>query len=1308
MLLLAIAGSGFAAAEASAETQVLSADNRGLSFLLRIDSFRQDPGPAGLSIVSFSGAVNVARPGEPDVPARRVAIGLPPDGNITLSAAGSGEELIPDIDILPVPSYSREQPSFKRGSAYEQDGLSPASLVRLENLGYLRGVRTATLLVFPVQYDPRRRVCRTYHEVLVQVRFAKPAPQGNTNLETLNSKSGLGFRASGLGFASSQGILLNGELARQWAVPLDTGVVRNFFELSDKWYQVKIESTGVYKLGYNDLKQAGIDPASLDPRTLRLFTVGAHTPNQAPDSMIEVPLDYVGSSDSVLGAKDYFIFYGQSSSCWDVGYNFFKRNLYTRHNYYWLTWGAGAGRRMATRASPPGSAALSRLGITRQRVEQDLLCPARSGNLWVWQELTKSENQDSVSVVFDLPLNQPELLDRMLIRLYSIDAEGGGNVRIPVHIYLNGMLLDTFIMGLRGAGNPLDRVYRFDSIGVTHLGEKNTVMAVVVGTGLRTAFMDFLELTYLCRLSLKSGELEFLSDSGATELVIGDAGKSPLVLDITNPADPVRVSEVQVRGDSARFSQTGGDSAAYAAVIPSRLRKPLEIVRRTPGNLRGTSLQADYFIIAPDNMYDAAQLLQRYRTGNVRGIPNARVQAVKLSELYDDFSFGLEEPGAIKEFFRLKRPVYGLLVGDATYDYRDNLGLHTPPGVPPYEIGQDLDPQVYSSAAFARDAWYADFEGQGESPDLIIGRLTTRSPEEFRRYYDKLVSYERGDFGFWNKRFVLLADDEILGSDDWLHPEKFRDDLRAYHIPSCERMGALAGSRLELAKVYLTEYPLVSTNDKPDARDELFRQLNNGALLWVFFGHGAGFQLCHERAMGIDDVPRLNNGHRNFFGYFGSCGVGRWEDTKNECVAEEPVRKTDGAIATVGATKGTSPLSNEDLCRRMLSVLFTGDSTAGRAFYTASFVGDKLYHYFGDPALALQLPRTDTAALVTPDTIHAGTQFSYSARPPLGTEGYATVAFANTKLRQYSSIWLTTSYLLPGDEFFRGFGRIDGELLNGTAALPNQFVGARNVSNGSYTPVSKTARVSVLAWDNARSYSLLRDTLYLDTVPTSVMDKHGPEIRMLADGREIFDGSYLPQNFSLGARIADSSGVLIAPVPRFSPSMYFYVNEPTQRISVADAFSYDIGSSTTGRFQAPVALELAEDTIYVVAADNFLNRTIARRVVRTRFGETVQIDNPLVYPNPVADHGWFTFNLNRAARVFVNIHTLSGRLVRRIDNQDCQLGFNQIAWDGTDAQGVRLPNGVYLYRLSALSSDASSGSQRQTSDQVVEKFIVRR
>jgi hypothetical protein len=1308
---------GFAVSKSPVEAQVLSSDNQGLTFTVSVDSVTRLPGGTGAeySIVTFPAAANFAAQGEPDLPVRPLAIGLPPTGEFRIQASGSGEELISGIDVVPVPRYVRDQPSFKPGPVYDQDAFFPSDLVKVEDIGWVRGVRTARLRVSPVQYNPRRHLCRVYHEVTVQVRFAKPAV-ANGRGQPLVSEAETG--------AVPNDILLNGALARGWAVPLDTGVVRNFFSIAPTWYRIKIDSTGVYKLAYSDLKQAGIDPSVLDPRTVRLFTVGEHVPNQAPDSMIEVPLSFQGKRDSVFGTGDYFIFFGQSSSHWNIGYSQFESNLYTPYNYYWLTWGGAPGRRIAAQSSPPGSGAPAHLGNVRQRVEYDSLCPARSGMLWVWHELDKDENQVAESATFDLPMNQPEQLDRLMLSLYSIDPLAAGYVSIPLKVYFNDARLDSLTMGLRGAGNPLNLVYPFDSIGVQPLRDRNAVKLVITGTSLLTMFLDYIELTYHCNLNLKSGTQEFTPDPGASGLVIKNAGAQPFILDITRPENPKLVTDVQLRGDSAAFANTGGDSAAYFAVLPNRLRKPLEILHRTPGNTKLPSLAADYFIIAPDNMYDAVQLLQRYRTGNVRGIPNARVQTVKLSELYDDFSFGLEEPGAIKAFFALKRPQYGLLIGDATYDYRNNLGLNPGPGVPPYEVGADLDPQVYSEAAYALDAWYADFEGQGQSPDMIIGRLTVRTPEEFRSYFDKLVTYEHGDFGFWNKRFVLLADDEILGSDDWTKPQ-FEDPLRQYHIPACEDMGALAGPGMDLVKVYLTDYPLLNVNDKQGARDALFQQLDNGALLWVFFGHGAGFQLCHERAMGIDDIPRLNNGHKNFFAYFGSCGVGRWEDTKNECIAEELVRKTDGAIATVGATKGTSPLSNEDLCRRMLSVVFAGDSTAGRAFYAGSFVGDKLYHYFGDPALVLQLPLMDTATVTTPDTIRAGAQFSYAAGLPFVTGGYAVAASATAELRQYSSPWLTTSYVLPSGsrpvpstggqppfaapdaEFLNAIGRVQAGHLSGFARVPNQFVGSHSGPHGSYTPIPKTARVSVLAWDDTHCYSLLRDTLALDTIPAVSTDHKGPEVKLLADGKEIFDGDYLPQNFQLGARITDSSGVLIAPVSQFSPSMYFYVNDATQRTAVADQFNYDIGSSTTGSFACPVTLDLADDTIYVLAADNFLNRTVARRAVHTRFGGVVQIDNPLVYPNPVSGSGYFTFNLNQAARVEIDIHTISGRLVRRIENQDCQLGYNQISWDGTDGQGVRLPNGIYLYRLLAQSSDASSGSNRQTSDRVLEKFIVK-
>jgi len=84
-------------------------------------------------------------------------------------------------------------------------------------------------------------------------------------------------------------------------------------------------------------------------------------------------------------------------------------------------------------------------------------------------------------------------------------------------------------------------------------------------------------------------------------------------------------------------------------------------VRRSPGSLRNPAVSGDYFVVCPDEFYHAAELFASYREGNVVGIPNARVQTAKLSAVYDDYAFGIEEPGAIKRLLQAKRPAYVLL-----------------------------------------------------------------------------------------------------------------------------------------------------------------------------------------------------------------------------------------------------------------------------------------------------------------------------------------------------------------------------------------------------------------------------------------------------------------------------------------------------------------------------------------------------------------------------------------------------------------------------------------------------------------------
>ena len=58
------------------------------------------------------------------------------------------------------------------------------------------------------------------------------------------------------------------------------------------------------------------------------------------------------------------------------------------------------------------------------------------------------------------------------------------------------------------------------------------------------------------------------------------------------------------------------------------------------------------------------------------------VEVVKIQDIYDEFSYGLKDARAIKDFLGYAynnwnsngHPTYVLLVGDASLDYRDDCG----------------------------------------------------------------------------------------------------------------------------------------------------------------------------------------------------------------------------------------------------------------------------------------------------------------------------------------------------------------------------------------------------------------------------------------------------------------------------------------------------------------------------------------------------------------------------------------------------------------------------------------------------------
>jgi len=1280
------AAPGRAPAEAPDPLRLVSSSAAGVELELSIGGVTLEPGPDGAAVTA-PGLDPIALPGQPDLPGRVVLVGIPQQGDVQLTVSSSGPEELAGVDVRPGPAFGAEVRRLE--SVYDDDRFWPGPLAELVGIETFRGVRAARVRLNPVQYSPLRRTLLVHRQLTVTVRFA-----------------GRGQSTGGDGFDPVlERLLVNGALAKSWrsGPGLDQDSV-NFFDRASVWCKVRTESTGVYRITPADLERAGLEVSGIDPTTLRLYAMVDHQVNGPyPDTMDEIPVYVQGEDDAKFTGSDYLAFYAESPSCWvrdTAGTRTWRSNPFTDFRCFWLTWGTGPGRRMET-TSGAGAAAPATTAPYRCRIEPERLCPARSGLLWLWDELYKQAGLAATTHQVGLDLPGRDEWQRLSLRFYGRTATN------RLRIQLNGVELDSFIF-LGSPSSPRAADVSFDGLpGAVNAAGSDTLTFELYGDDETEVYLDYAEALYTRELEVSAGEpvLLFHEDGdGYVEFGVAGATGDALLLDVTDPWRPRRIVDTDVSGGrrNARVQVSG--EAVYACGLVPNLPAPVSLERREPGLLRDETEHVNYYIICPDEFFAAGRMLARYRDGNIAGIAGARAQAVRLSAIYDEYGFGMEEPGAIKAFLRSRAPEYGLLAGDATYDYKNNLEVERPPGVPAYEVGYDIDPEVYGAVAKSIDAWYADFDGEGASPDMILGRVTCRGSDELRLFLEKVRTYETQPFGFWAKRLLLLADDEWLGE-----PVMNKlDPIRFAHITSCETMVAYTRDRLDPVKVYLTEYAYTGVNDKAAARAELLERLNQGALLWFFFGHGAGFQLCHERALHIDGVPGVVNGSRNPFAFFGSCGVGRFEDNRYQAVAEELVRKQSGCIATMGASKATTPGGNDQFARIVIEALFDRpDLPIGPAFYEAWATSNSLYHLFGDPATRLRLPPQGIEPTIAPDTLHPGALVQAVDSVPLEQGLYGVSVHEADWFRTYRSDAGSRTYYLPGYEIHSAPGTFDAGNVHLAFVVPKiDYPDTVVVPDGSYERVANSSSVSLLCWSGTEGYaSRLAGIPFGDPVETA--DSAPPAQRMLADGIPLStsDTVRVPRDFTLAGTLEDESGILLASAPGYGLSLYIGAGAG-DRVDLTGRFSYDQNSITRGQFSYPVTLGLENDSVTVIASDNMRNRCICTYYVETTLSDALVIENCLVYPNPTPGAAHFTFELSRPAFVTVKVFTISGRLVRVLPTAVGGFGYNQVAWDGRDTDGRELANGVYLYKVDAKSMETSSSFSSSASYR--DKLIIQR
>lgn len=77
-------------------------------------------------------------------------------------------------------------------------------------------------------------------------------------------------------------------------------------------------------------------------------------------------------------------------------------------------------------------------------------------------------------------------------------------------------------------------------------------------------------------------------------------------------------------------------------------------------------------------------------------------------------------------------------------------------------------------------------------------------------------------------------------------------------------------------------------------------------------------------------------------------------------------------------------------------------------------------------------------------------------------------------------------------------------------------------------------------------------------------------------------------------------------------------------------------------------------------------------------------------PNPFHGHTEIGYSLPSKASVALKVYDSSGRLVNNLVNEERPAGRHTVVWDGKDKSGLKVPSGIYFYRLQAGQSTATS------------------
>ena len=805
------------------------------------------------------------------------------------------------------------------------------------------------------------------------------------------------------------------------------------------------------------------------------------------------------------------------------------------------------------------------------------------------------------------------------------------------------------------------------------------------------------------------------------------------------PTNTITISHTEGSGSTMRLDYISlhSDEVAPAPDLSNGTFPAPEVVYGITNQDHHADTAVDMVIIIPTTQKLLTQA-ERLKTLHEQK-DGLRVRIVPADELFNEFSSGTPDANAYRRYLRMlydraatdaDMPRYLLLMGDGVWDNR--MLTSSCKNLSPDDFLLCFESENSSSATdcYVSDDFFGlldDGEGADlkiDKSDVAVGRITARTADDAAIVVDKIVNYANNEnAGVWQNVLCFMGDDGNQNA----HMED---------ADSAATMVETLYPTYQVKRIMWDAYTRVSSStgySYPDVTHLIKQQMQNGALIMDYAGHGRADAISHEYVLRLTDFENTSTSLPLWV--TASCDIMPFDGVEENIGETAMFNRKGGSIAFFGTTRTVyqiyNKLMNLAFVRHVLSkdattqllpigeavrrakneLIETGIVTGysnGKPVYSSDRTLNKLqYSLLGDPALRLAAPTMG----ITVDTINdvdvsSGTMQTLSAGSTVKVSGHVTrqdgiladdfngtvtvtvrdaIEQVICKLNDPSEASVPFVYNDRPNVVFRGSDQLKDGRFAFSFAVPKDI---------SYSDLCGQLNLYALSSDKQQKASGINEQLIFGSGQSTSKDTNGPSIYCYLNSESFSNGDNVNPTPYFVAQLHDDDGINATGSGIGHDLQLIIDGEATKTYSLNDAFQYDFGSYTSGTvgFSIP-ELSYGSHKLLFRAWDVLNNSSTAELTFNVVKALEPHFFDVECLVNPAKTTTSFRVIHDRTGSdmdFVLDVFDTSGRLLWSRSESGVPTDRTYVIdWDLTVDGGRRLQTGVYLYRL-RISSDGSS------------------